>query len=201
MTIWSKRPPRPVVGALVVGAAAAMALTACGSFHSEPKVFRTVLPGSTSAPGISGLAGAGGHIEPGSSISPFDDRHPAVANLDPGLRDALQRAAEDASAADVHLMVNSGWRSAEYQQSLLDDAVRIYGSRDEARRWVNTPERSTHVTGDAVDIGPTDASSWLSQHGSDYGLCQTYANEMWHFELAVAPGETCPSQIADPATD
>ena len=28
---------------------------------------------------------------------------------------------------------------------------------------------------------PTDADDWLIQHGSDYGLCQTYANEMWHF--------------------
>jgi D-alanyl-D-alanine carboxypeptidase len=64
---------------------------------------------------------------------------------------------------------------------------------------VNTPELSAHVTGDAVDIGPTDADSWLSQHGADYGLCQIYANEMWHFELATEPGGTCPAQLPDSA--
>jgi D-alanyl-D-alanine carboxypeptidase len=55
------------------------------------------------------------------------------------------------------------------------------------------------VTGDAVDIGPTDADSWLQQHGDRYGLCQTYANEMWHFELATEPGGTCPPGKEDAA--
>ena len=72
-----------------------------------------------------------------------------------------------------------------------------YGSDEEARKYVATPDTSAHVTGDAVDIGPTDADSWLSQHGASYGLCQTFANEMWHFELSTTPGGTCPEMYAD----
>ncbi|MBB5960605.1 LAS superfamily LD-carboxypeptidase LdcB [Saccharothrix tamanrassetensis] len=72
-----------------------------------------------------------------------------------------------------------------------------HGSLAEARRLVNTPEKSTHVTGKAVDIGPTDAADWVIRNGAEYGLCQTYANEMWHFELAVAPGGECPVPRAD----
>jgi LAS superfamily LD-carboxypeptidase LdcB len=80
---------------------------------------------------------------------------------------------------------------------LFDEAVVTYGGERQARRYVSTPELSHHVTGNAVDIGPTDADSWLSQHGTDYGLCQTYANEMWHFELATTPGGVCPEMRPD----
>jgi LAS superfamily LD-carboxypeptidase LdcB len=75
--------------------------------------------------------------------------------------------------------------------------VAKYGSEEEARRYVATPDTSAHVTGDAVDIGPTEADSWLSQHGADYGLCQTFANEIWHYELATTPGGLCPAILAD----
>jgi LAS superfamily LD-carboxypeptidase LdcB len=70
-----------------------------------------------------------------------------------------------------------------------------YGSAEAAGEFVLSPEQSRHVSGEAVDIGRTDANSWLSQHGADYGLCQTYANEMWHFELATEPGGECPAQL------
>ena len=46
-----------------------------------------------------------------------------------------------------------------------------------------TPDTSPHVSGDAVDIGPADAAAWLSEHGAEYGLCQIYGNEPWHYEL------------------
>jgi LAS superfamily LD-carboxypeptidase LdcB len=95
--------------------------------------------------------------------------------------------------------VTSGRRSAAYQQELLDEAVRRYGSLGEALRYVASPDTSSHVTGDAVDLGPTQADDWLIRHGADYGLCQTYANEMWHFELATAPGGTCPAPRPDAA--
>ncbi len=134
-----------------------------------------------------------GYLASGDSVSPFDDV-PAITNLDPGLREAMQAAATDAIADGLDFVVTSGWRSARYQEALFQDAVADYGSEEEAREWVNTPELSTHVTGRAVDIGYTDANSWLSQHGSDYGLCQTYANEMWHFELVIEPGGVCPQQ-------
>lgn len=64
---------------------------------------------------------------------------------------------------------------------------------------MNTPQKSTHVSGKAVDIGPTDADDWLIRNGSDYGLCQVYNNEMWHFELLTRPGGTCPAPLSNAA--
>ena len=83
----------------------------------------------------------------------------------------------------VEFFVDSGWRSPEYQEHLLQEAVSKYGSEEEAARWVATAETSPHVSGDAVDIGPSDATAWLSEHGAEYGLCQIYGNEPWHYEL------------------
>lgn len=138
-----------------------------------------------------------GYIPDGENISPYADDLPAIANLNVDLRSAMQRAASDATADGVEFFVTDGWRSERYQQFLLDQAITNYLSEEEARKWVKSPDESTHVSGLAVDIGPTDANSWLSQHGSDYGLCQTYGNEMWHFELAVRPGEMCPAPLND----
>jgi D-alanyl-D-alanine carboxypeptidase len=143
------------------------------------------------------VTAAYGYIADGEVLSPFATDYPAVANLAPDLLAAVQHASTDAAHDGVHLMIDSGWRSVRYQQSLLDAAIAQYGSEAEARKWVNTPEKSTHVTGKAVDIGPTAADLWLHQHGNRYGLCQIYANEMWHYELATEPGGICPRPIAD----
>ncbi len=143
------------------------------------------------------LTAADGYIADGEGLSPFATDYPAVGNLAPELLAAVQHASTDAARDRVDLIITSGWRSVRYQQSLLDAAIAHYGSEAEARRWVNTPEKSTHVTGKAVDIGPTAAALWLRQHGNRYGLCQIYANEMWHYELATEPGGICPRPIAD----
>ena len=158
--------------------------------------------GSAGGPAPTGSGGgamtaADGHVADGEELSAFADV-PALTNLDGELRAAVQDAARDATADGVDFHVASGWRSAAYQQALFDAAVQQYGSPEAAREWVLRPEESAHVTGDAVDIGPTDAMSWLAQRGSDYGLCQTYGNEMWHFELAVERGGECPAPVADP---
>lgn len=143
-----------------------------------------------------------GVIPDGVAVSVFDEEIPAVGKLDPDLLDALRRAATDAQADGVGLRVNSGWRSPEYQQRLLQDAVVEYGSQEEAARWVSTPETSAHVSGEAVDIGPPDAAAWLSEHGAAYGLCQIYGNESWHYELRPdAVDDGCPPMYADPTED
>jgi D-alanyl-D-alanine carboxypeptidase len=138
-----------------------------------------------------------GSIPDNGSISLSDNGHDALRGLDPALLAAVREADVEARRAGVELRVTSGWRSAEYQQRLLDQAVVTYGSLDEARRFVNTPEKSAHVSGKAIDIGPTAADDWLIQHGADHGLCQAYANEMWHFELLTTPGGQCPQPRGD----
>ena len=125
-----------------------------------------------------------------------------VANLDPDLLGAVRRAATDAAADGVELRVTSGWRSARYQDHLLREAVARYGSAKEAARWVATAKTSRHVSGDAVDIGPAQATAWLAEHGAEYGLCRVYDNEPWHYELRPdAIDDGCPARYADPTQD
>jgi zinc D-Ala-D-Ala carboxypeptidase len=158
-----------------------------------------VLPGER--PGGDGgpLGEADGAIPDGATV--FDDEFPGVANLDPALLAALRRAATDARGDGVDFLVTSGWRSPEYQERLLQEAVSKYGSEQEAARWVATPETSPHVAGDAADLG-SDASAWLSEHGAEYGLCQIYGNEPWHYELrSEAVHGSCPAMYADPTSD
>jgi hypothetical protein len=146
------------------------------------------------------LGEADGVVPDGVTV--FDDDIPAVANLDPALLEALRRAATDAAGAGVEFSVNSGWRSPEYQDQLLREAVSKYGSEEEAARWVSTAETSLHVSGDAIDIGPSEAMAWLSEHGADHGLCQIYRNEPWHYELrSEAVDGGCPPLYADPTHD
>ena len=111
-------------------------------------------------------------------------------------------AATDAAHDGVELVIDSGWRSPAYQEHLLREAVAEYGSTKEAARWVASPDTSAHVSGNAVDIGPVAATTWLSEHGADYGLCQIYSNEPWHYELRPeAIGHGCPAMYADPTRD
>ena len=135
-------------------------------------------------------------------VTVFDDQYPGVANLDPDLLQALREAATDAADDGVEFIVDSGWRSPDYQDQLLREAVSEYGSEEEAARWVATADTSAHVSGDAVDIGHFDATAWLSEHGAEYGLCQIYRNEPWHYELRPqAIDRGCPRMYADPTHD
>jgi zinc D-Ala-D-Ala carboxypeptidase len=132
----------------------------------------------------------------------FDDDIPAMANLDARLRRALRHAALDAAKDGIEFVVNGGWRSREYQKQLLRDAVARYRSQKAAARWVATPDTSSHVSGDAVDIGPSHGAAWLAKRGAEYGLCRIYKNEPWHYELRPkAIGHGCPSMYANPSRD
>ena len=136
-----------------------------------------------------------------SSVASSQGR-PDATGLDPALRSALREAAADAADDGIELQVHSGWRSPEHQQQLLDEAIAEYGSEEEARRWVATPETSSHVSGDAIDIGPAEGTAWLAANGAAYGLCQTYRNEPWHYELhPEAVDGDCPPMYGDPTDD
>ncbi|GAA2101101.1 hypothetical protein GCM10009801_74080 [Streptomyces albiaxialis] len=192
---------RLVVGliALVATAAAALGYEAENSSSSAP-------PPAASASKFPGgkphgpLGEADGAVPDGTTV--LGGRIPAVSRLGPELLKALQRAAEDAAGDGVILYVNSGWRSPEYQDELLRKAISEYGSESEAAQWVATPKTSPHVSGEAVDLGRSDATEWLSGHGAAYGLCQIYRNEPWHYELRPeATDQGCPRMYADPTHD
>jgi hypothetical protein len=210
----TRRIPRILVAGLVFAAAAIPAADGFGvpafSSSSSAQPSASARPTSSSSPGASltavlptqrhALGEADGAIPDDTTV--FDDSVPGVARLDPALLAALRRATTAAAEDGVELYVNSGWRSPAYEEQLLREATSKYGSEREAARWVATPDTSAHVSGDAVDIGPVEATAWLSPHGSRYGLCQIYRNERWHYELrpkAIEHG--CPSMYADAAHD
>jgi len=188
----------------VIGLAALLAVVV-GSIVviGQQSLAAASVPGAPAAVDGGGapLGEADGAIDESDRISVFDDT-PAVSRLDPALLAAVREAATAAEADGVRVHVNSGWRSPAYQEALLADAVQKYGSAEEAARWVATPEKSEHVSGDAVDLGPVAAQDWLSRHGARFGLCQIYENEPWHFELRPsAPANGCPVMYADPTAD
>jgi zinc D-Ala-D-Ala carboxypeptidase len=188
---------RRILVAAVVVVAAAIAFNAYELLASSP---------STAASPIhvirhgGPLGEADGAVPAGTTV--FDDGVPGVARLDPALLAALRSAATDAAVSGVEFYVDSGWRSPDYQEHLLEQAVAKYGSEEAAARWVATPSTSPHVSGDAVDIGHANAAAWLSVHGARYGLCQIYGNEPWHYELRPdAVNHGCPPMYADPSRD
>ncbi len=190
----------------VLAAVVAVLLAAggCGSPDRAPVVqddgaMRAVPPAGTTTTSSGDVLGPEGGDLDGARVG-VDADVPAVARLDPSLLDALRAAADDARDDGVVVEVTSGWRSRAFQQQLLDEAVARYGSAAEAARWVATPDTSAHVSGLAVDVGPTDAAYWMAQHGTRFGLCQVYANEIWHYEPLVEPGGTCPPVRADGAS-
>ncbi len=138
-----------------------------------------------------------GFIPPGETARISDDV-PAVTRLEESLKNALTVASTDALIdRDIDLTFVEGWRSARYQQYLFEQAVTKYGTVEEASRWVKPGNQSKHTFGQAVDVATADAMDWLSRFGSEYGLCQVYANEAWHYELVADPSGTRPAQLTD----
>ena len=80
----------------------------------------------------------------------------------------------------------------------------IVAGIDTGKMWLDV---ACHPSGQALRVGNGPAghrrlADWLAQHGDEFGLCQIYANERWHFELrpaAVANG--CPLMYDDPTAD
>lgn len=211
----TRAPARPTTRGIrlrrirVAGLLAVIAATAAVLVHQSAGSSSSTAPASPAAvspvPAPGGerhgpLGEADGAVPDRTTV--FDDGVPGVAKLDPALLGALRRAAADAAGDGVAFHVDSGWRSRGYQEQLLREAISKYGSREEAARWVATPDTSAHVSGDAVDLGPSAARAWLFEHGAGYGLCQIYGNEPWHYELRPDAGaHGCPPVYADPTHD
>jgi zinc D-Ala-D-Ala carboxypeptidase len=192
----TRRSLRPIAVGLIIVAAAVIGSLVYQSASSSAPSFSEVPLGDHGAT----TTAADGALPDGVTV--FEDEYAGVAKLDPALLQAVREAATDAADDGIEFYVNSGWRSPEYQDQLLRDAVSEYGSEEEAARWVATADTSPHVSGNAVDIEPFDATAWLSEHGAEYGLCQIYRNEPWHYELRPqATGHGCPSMYADPTHD
>lgn len=125
--------------------------------------------------------------------------------------DAFINMKNAAAAEGVDLMLCSGYRSVEYQQSLFDAEKQKWldkGNSEEeaynqAKTVVAVPGYSEHNSGLAADIvtpkhqnldeafGKTDAAKWLFEHAPEYGFILRYPEnkqaitgiiyEPWHY--------------------
>jgi hypothetical protein len=179
-----------LAGFAIVAAVTGLTLTSCTAVSAQHDP--SPVAGST------GPSRAEDGVLP-DHTSAFDTSLPGIAKLDPELRKAVQQAELAMKDDGITMQVNTGWRSKKYQQELLTKAIRKYGSKKKALEYVAEPDESHHVTGHAIDIGPTAADDWLIRNGNRFGLCQTLSNEIWHFELVTTPGGTCPP-MTDPTT-
>lgn len=132
--------------------------------------------------------GDGPLVEITDSNGEADALHPLLA--------ARFSVAQSFARADgIKLFITSGFRSLARQQILFDREVAIRGSESEAAKWVLPPNFSKHPRGLAIDVNYPNGRAeafWLERNGYRFGLCRVYANEWWHFEGVIAPGQGCP---------
>ena len=117
--------------------------------------------------------------------------------------EALENMYQDALKKDLHLAVNSAYRSAKEQKIIYDQMFAIYDSVT-ASGLVSPPGFSEHQLGLSVDLtsqsvideeipvfGYTKEYEWVSKHAHEYGFILRYplnkthitgaSNEPWHF--------------------
>ena len=99
----------------------------------------------------------------------------------PETRDALVKMAAAARADSVELIVDSGFRSAEYQKRIYQRRLAEGEIFEKVVQYVAPPGYSEHETGRAVDMVPSDASfahteayRWLKKNAHKFGFYETY---------------------------
>ena len=130
-----------------------------------------------------------------SALQQITDSQSATVELHPILLQRFEAASIVAEKDGVNLYITSGFRTLTRQELLFEKAVKKYGSETEAAKWVLPAPYSHHPQGLAIDVnypGDRPGAKWLELNGSKFGLCRVYANEWWHFEGVIAPGEPCP---------
>jgi hypothetical protein len=128
-------------------------------------------------------------------LTELTDARGEATELHPLLATRFSVAQSFARVDGVELFLTSGFRSLSRQQMLFDREVAMRGSESEAAKWVLPPQFSKHPRGLAIDVNYPDGRDealWLERNGSRFGLCRVYANEWWHFEGVIAPGQACP---------
>lgn len=105
-----------------------------------------------------------------------------------------------AKKEDLTLIINSGYRSYDYQKSLYDEYKKTKGE-EYADSYAARPDFSEHQSGLALDLitygtngkdfDKTDAFKWLSKNADKYGFILRYPKdkeditgysyESWHF--------------------
>lgn len=139
-----------------------------------------------------------------SALLQITDSQSVTTEIHPILLQRFEAAYIAAKREGVNLYITSGFRSLSRQEVLFERAVKKYGDETEAAKWVLPAPYSHHPQGLAIDVnypGDRPGAKWLELNGSRFGLCRVYANEWWHFEGVIAPGEDCPALAPNALVD
>ena len=129
-----------------------------------------------------------------SKLAPgYEKRTSDVDNLNPVMVDRLAALTAAAQEAGHDVRIISGHRDAARQAVLWENALKKYGSADEARRHVAPPGGSSHQSGEAVDLQYGDrgaglggkrtaAVDWVHANAKRFGLAFPLSHEDWHIE-------------------
>ena len=139
--------------------------------------------------------------------------------VDERIYPSLQKMFDQARSEGVYPIVASAYRTAEKQQSIMDEKIAEYQAngysaekaKTEAEKWVAIPGTSEHQLGLAVDINADGIHSagyevydWLDKHAHEYGFIRRFpesktditgvANEPWHYRYV---GKKVAAEIHD----
>lgn len=138
----------------------------------------------------------------------FKDYKLEISWTDVSVRKAIMPAliemARAARRDGVTLTFSSGYRSYEYQISVYQREVKMYG-KEKADRESAQAGMSQHQLGTAIDFGSitdafadTRAGKWLVAHGGEYGFSLSYPRgyedvtgyryESWHYRYITRSG-------------
>ena len=117
-------------------------------------------------------------------------------------RDAFVRMADAAAADSIDLIIDSGFRSPDFQRKLIKRRLEKGEPFARIVRHVAPPGFSEHHTGRAFDLMPSEAAfaftpayAWLKEHAATYGFRESYSKdepdalwwESWHWYYAGMP--------------
>lgn len=178
-------------------------------FTAKP-VFETVVPAVTPTPWNLVLVNRDNPLPEDWTVEPMEV--PGGQTVDKRIYEPLMEMFEAARGVNLDRLPNveSGYRTAEKQQSLYDQRLSAFlnegYSEREARRlteqWVSVPGTSEHQLGLAVDISGQvyDIYPWLQANSYLYGFILRYpadktditgvAGEEWHFRYVGVEAAT-----------
>lgn len=138
-----------------------------------------------------------------------------VSPVDTRIYPGLQQLFNAARANGLYPVVASGYRTAQKQQSLMDQKVASFeakgdspaAAKEAAEAWVATPGTSEHQLGLAVDINADGIHStgnevyqWLNKNSYKFGFIQRYPadkaaitgtqHEPWHYRYVGVTAAT-----------
>lgn len=97
----------------------------------------------------------------------------------PDVAAAFDRMAAAAAADDVHLVIDSAFRTNAEQ-------ARLFAAHPDPR-WVAPPGESLHRLGTELDLGPPSAYGWLTANAGRFHFVQRYSWEPWHYGFTLNP--------------